>query len=323
MGQNMNASMRDDGPASNYGIEQTELTRESVAPPGEDSALIFVHPPKTAGSTLSRIMDWEYNPLHICHIDGRFYYWSLERVSRWPKERLAKMKLFMGHMPFGLHRFIPQPATYMTVLRDPIDRTISEYHYRLNRRTHPIADRDAKRLSFEEYVATVPYNNPQTKAIAGVEFSYNYHLYSIVPSYRFYSGPCTAETFEIAKKNLARYFCLVGLTERFEETLALAKVLFGWKIPCYTSIREGSKRPKKEEVSPRQRALVAKYHKFDMDLYDLGVSLFDRAIAEHAERVSVELNAIRHAKNPGAMRSAYYRGGSFIRRHFIRTRCAM
>jgi hypothetical protein len=319
----MNIGVRAEGFTSNYELKQTRVTVDGVAPLPSDGALIFVHPPKTAGSTLSRIMDWEYSPLEICDIDGRFYYWSLQRISRWPKERLAKMRLFKGHMPFGLHRFMPQPASYITLLRDPVDRTASEYYYKRHRRTHLIADRDAKLMSFEDYVRTVPYDNPQTKAIAGVECEYDYHWYTILPSYRFYCGPCTAETLEIAKENLSRYFCLVGLTERFEETLALAKVLFGWKIPCYTSVREGSKRPKKEKISPRQRAVVAKYHQYDVELYRCGVSLFERAITENAERVSAELGAIREAKNPSAMRSAYYRNGSFIRRHFIRTRCAL
>jgi hypothetical protein len=319
----MNTGVSAESPTSNYELKPTTFTMDGVAPPPSNGALIFVHAPKTAGSTLSRIMDWEYSPLQICDIDGRFYYWSLERISRWPHERLAKMRLFKGHMPFGLHRFMPQPSSYVTLLRDPIDRTASEYYYRRHRRTHPIADRDAKLMSFEDYVRTVPYCNPQTKAIAGVECVYDYQWYTILPSYRFYCGPCTANTLEIAKQNLSRYFCLVGLTERFEETLALAKVLFGWKVPYYTSMREGSKRPKKEEMSLRQRALVAKYHQFDMELYSYGVSLFERAIAEHAELVSAELQTIREARDLSVMRSAYYRHSSFIRRHFVRTRCAL
>jgi hypothetical protein len=268
-------------------------------------------------------MDREYSPLQICNIDGRFYYWSFQRVSGWPKERLAKMKLFKGHMPFGLHEFIPQPATYITVLRDPIDRTISEYYYALHRRTHSIVDRDAKRLSLEEYVAKVPYTNPQTKAIAGVYPPYHYHFYTALPSHHIFSGPCTAETLETAKANLCRHFSLVGLTERFEETLALAKVLFGWRIPYYTSIRRGRKRPKNADVSPQQRTLIAEYNKFDMDLYNFGVSLFDRAIAEHTERLALERDSIRRARNPGSTRSVFLRCGSVIRRHFIRMRCAM
>ncbi len=294
-----------------------------VSPDYKDHALIFVHAPRTAGSTLSRIMDWEYAPLEICDVDGRFYYWSFEKISRWSKERLGKMRLFKGHMPFGLHRYVPQPAQYITLLRDPIERAASEYYGRRHRRTHQIADRDAKLQSFEEYVRTVPYGNPQTKAIAGVQCIYEYHWYTVMPSYRVYCGPCTAETLEIAKKNLSRYFCLVGLTERFEETLALAKLMFGWKIPYYTAAREGSRRPTREEISSRQRDVVAKYHEFDMELYRYGVSLFEQAVANFGDRLAVACNEIRKAGKPTAARSRYYRIRSFARRHFIRTHCAL
>src|SRR6266446_2152495 len=103
-------------------------------------------------------------------------------------------------MPFGLHRALPQASRYITLLRDPIDRTVSEYYYRRHRRTNPIADADAKLLNIEDYVRAVPYDNPQTKAIAGIECAYNYHWYTILPSYRVYCGLCTVETLETAKE---------------------------------------------------------------------------------------------------------------------------
>lgn len=268
-------------------------------------------------------MDWEYSPLHVCNIDSRFYYWSFDRISAWPKERLAKIKLFKGHMPFGLHKVLPQPCTYVTMLREPIERTLSEYNYRRHRRTHPIADRDAKRFSLEEYVARVPYNNPQTKAIAGVVHPCRYHLLSVLPSYHIYSGPCTTETLTVAKYNLCRYFSMVGLTERFEETLALAKVCFGWKILCYTSIRRGPERPKQLPISVQARRLITEHNRFDMELYAFGVSLFERALAERADRVSRELEAIRRASAPGPARAMYHGCASSIRRQFIRLHCAL
>jgi hypothetical protein len=298
-----------------------ELDASNQVP--ENRALIFVHPPKTAGSTLSRIMDWEYNPLQVCNIDSRFYYWSFERISAWPKARLAKIRLFKGHMPFGLHKVLPQPCTYITVLREPIERTCSEYNYRRHRSTHPIADRDAKRFGLEEYVAHVSYNNPQTKAIAGLRHPRHYHLLSAVPSYHVYSGQCTAETLAVAKDNLYQHFSMVGLTERFEETLALAKVLFGWRVPCYTSIQRGPERPKKVPISARTRAVISEYNRFDVELYAFGLSLFERALAERADHLARELEAIRRAGAPGRMRATYHRCASVLRRQFIRLHCAV
>jgi|SRR5690242_15336244 galactose-3-O-sulfotransferase len=296
---------------------------DKTALPLLDGAIIFVHPPRTGGSTLSRVIDWEYSPREICDIDGRFYYWSLDRIRQWPQARLAKMRVFKGHMPFGLHRSIPQPSTYITMLRDPVDRTISEYYARRYRRSHPIADRDAKRLTFDEYIRQVPYNNPQTKAVSGVEVPFLYHLYSMLPSHRLYSAPCTSETLDRAKANLVRYFRLVGLTDRFDETLALAKILFGWKAPYYTRRRKNLKRPTMQEISSEQRSLIAEHHKYDMELYRFGVSLFSRAVAANAARVSEELGALRRAEDIEKMQSAYYRWGSKCRRYAIRVRCAL
>ena len=39
-----------------------------------------------------------------------------------PPARLRKTRMFKGHMLFGLHEILPQPSTYITVLRDPVDR---------------------------------------------------------------------------------------------------------------------------------------------------------------------------------------------------------
>ncbi len=275
------------------------------------TALIFLHIPKSAGSTLSRVIDWEYDPLRICYLDGRFYFWAFRSVTKWPAHRLAQIQVFKGHMPFGLHRVLPQASTYMTALREPIGRVISEYYYRLQHNwTHPIANHAMKDLTLEEYVTTVPYDNVQTKMLAGADTPYD-----------FFSGPCSADMLEIAKDNMSRHFSLVGLTERFEETLALAKILFGWKIDHYTSIRENRGRPKKEQVPPHIRALIGERNAFDVALYQFGVSLFNDALARHTQRVQIETEAIRSIKKLDSAGSLRYRLASIVRKQFIRARC--
>jgi hypothetical protein len=37
------------------------------------------------------------------------------------------MRVFQGHIPFGLSDLLPGDARYATVLRDPIERTLSHY----------------------------------------------------------------------------------------------------------------------------------------------------------------------------------------------------
>src|SRR5512146_861107 len=90
-----------------------------------DRALIFVHMFKSGGNTLNRIMDWEYSPLRIFSVNGRYCRWSYRKLTECPREMLTQMQVFRGHMPFGLHKFLPQPWTYITLQRDPVERTVS------------------------------------------------------------------------------------------------------------------------------------------------------------------------------------------------------
>src|SRR5438067_1113873 len=100
-------------------------------------ALIFLHLPKCAGTTLNRLIEREYPLLEIYSVDPVFYRWSSAHLWSLPKSRLQRFRVFKGHMPFGLHHILPQPATYFTVVRDPIDRMISAFHFMRGYILHP------------------------------------------------------------------------------------------------------------------------------------------------------------------------------------------
>ena len=61
-----------------------------------------------------------------------FFKWSRDRVWRLPPRRLQKFRVFKGRMRFGLHKILPQPATYLAVMREPIDRVISVFYFMRN-----------------------------------------------------------------------------------------------------------------------------------------------------------------------------------------------
>lgn len=51
-------------------------------------------------------------------------YGSLERLASLPDERRREIRIFAGHYPFMATGLVPTEVT-MTVLRDPVERTIS------------------------------------------------------------------------------------------------------------------------------------------------------------------------------------------------------
>ena len=253
------------------------MTRAAAA----EEAVIFLHVPKTAGTTLNRLIEWEYPLFEIYSIDPVFFRWSASHLWRLPPRRLKKTRMFKGHMLFGLHEILPQPATYITVLRDPIDRVISAFYFMRSYTLHPLYWKFRReKWTIEDFVRRLPRENVQCKILAGAE----------------YNSPCTEEIFEQAKENLFRHFSVVGLSERFEESLALMKLRFGWKLWRYSSFNVTRARPKKHDLSQATLDLIVAKNSFDLALYECAANIFQTAINTHAAEVSQIMRELEAAR---------------------------
>jgi hypothetical protein len=157
-----------------------------------------------------------------------------------------------------------------------------------------------------------PYKNVQTKLLSGLDHGYD-----------FMAGECSASELELAKRNLTTQFSLVGLTERFDESLALAKIEFGWHIQQYADFNVTRHRPKKDQISAATRELITKHNRFDVELYDYTLELFDGRIKRNAARVQEELNAITEAKELNPLTAIYYKGASAARKTINRLHSAL
>jgi hypothetical protein len=276
-----------------------------------DPTLIYVHLPKCGGTTLNRLIEWEYPPFQIYSIDPSFFRWSYYHLQRLPARRLAEMRVIKGHMPFGIHHRLPQPASYITVLREPVERVISEYYFARHYRLHPQYKR-MRNLSLEQYASTTPHHNLQCKLLAGV------------PGPRdFLAGDCTEETLELAKANLANHFALPGLTERFDETLALFKVLFGWKLSQYARFNVTRKRPVKEAVPDSIQRVIAVVNRFDVALYRHVVPIFEKALETHRQAVTEAHEAVSRARRLNPLQAAAYQAASSVRKGICRVHSAL
>jgi hypothetical protein len=278
---------------------------------GREEAIIFVHLPKCGGTTLNRLIEWEYNPLRVFSIDPSFFRWSYSRLTRTPVKRLARIQVFQGHMPFGLHKLLGRPCQYITVLREPTQREISSYYYARSRRLNPQHGM-AMRMSLEEFVRAQPNTNMQTKMLSGLSRDYD-----------FLGGQCTPEMLAAAKRNLAGNFTLVGLTERFDELLALAKILFGWKVRHLADFNVTGGRPKKNDFAAAARYLIAERDRYDMELYDYTAGLFDRILERYADAVRTEVENLGQARTLTSFESLYYRCASAARKAISRANSAL
>jgi hypothetical protein len=279
--------------------------------PRKDEALIFVHLPKCAGTTLNRIIEWEYDPMRVFSIDPILFLGSYKKINQWPAERLARMQVFKGHMPFGIHQRLPQPSTYITFLRDPVERVISAYYFARNYFLHP-KHRWVSKLTLEEYVRVSPNHNVQCKYISGRPFVGDHH-----------AGECDTGTLDAAKENISWYFSLVGLTERFDEGLAILKIMFDWKIAKYAKFNVTKSRLKKTSLPASTVELIAERNKYDVALYEYAVPIFNETCAKYGDEVQKQIDFISQAKELNQLASMYYFGASAARKAISRIHSSM
>ena len=79
--------------------------------------------------------------------------------------------MFKGHMLFGLHEVLPQSATYITVLRDPVDRVLSAFYFMRSYKLHPLYWKMRREnWTLEDFVRRSQRDSVQSKIIAGSDY---------------------------------------------------------------------------------------------------------------------------------------------------------
>jgi hypothetical protein len=245
--------------------------------------LVFLHIPKTAGSTLWHILRRQYTPQALFRTDEN----ALAPVLT--PQQWNQTRVLLGHFAYGIKVDWREPPVYITVLRDPQERLLSHYGH---------AARDLKNFlkirSLSDFEGPLTLNdyldsrwweidNGQTRMLAGPE------------AMALPFGECGQDVFETAKRNLLENIALTGLTERFDETLLLLRRMFGWNLPCYLSENIGTSRPRREAVSLETLQRISELTRWDRELYALAETRLDEHIAEAGPSFAVSLHRFRRA----------------------------
>jgi len=105
--------------------------------------------------------------------------------------------------------------------------------------------------------------------------------------------PVTGEILEIAKRNLREHFAVVGLLDRFDESLLLFKKFLGWGSIYYVRLNETKDRPAHWQVPDEVRGLIEKYNTIDMDLYEYARQRFEEAVKDQGAGFGSELRSFQ------------------------------
>lgn len=227
----------------------------------EQETIIFLHIPKTAGTTLNHILDRQY-PARAVHKFGPHAQASVAAFKTMPQTDKARIQLLSGHMGFGLHTAFPQAATYFTMLRDPVERVLSYYHFIHRTPDHYLYDtivsNNMSLLECLENKIPVMMNNGQTRLLSGVWGKVGF-------------GKCDADMLAVAQENLVKHFAVVGLMEEFDASLLLLQQAFAWENIFYKR-RNVTKEQKQVDEATREAVLAV--NQLDLKLYAFAQELF-------------------------------------------------
>jgi hypothetical protein len=238
--------------------------------------VLFLHIPKAAGSTLNRIIAQQFAPE------------AIYKTGRTPRPQLlaevaamtpaSPVRVITGHFVFGLHASLPQPSTYITVLRDPVKRLLSQYRFVKRLERHPMHEAVASgAVTVHDFAKSL--GNTQTRYLSGSD-----------------SPELDAAALALAKENLTRHFSAVGLAERFDESVVLFGRTLGWRVRTFTDSNVAPRRASEESVSADDLAAIRASTALDLELYRFAEARFAADLAALGPDFRLALTRLRWAR---------------------------
>ena len=265
---------------------------------GKDCPLIFTHIPKTGGMSLFASM-CEYHGMKMADMyNMSAFYEEWDEVEAELKD--ADKCVYAGHFPFGLHEWLSRPSCYMAIVRKPADRIMSLYYYSIQYRDFIRHECKSRSCSpdelFENRVAADFYRDfmPWIKAAETL----NGFLRCPSPELdngmvRRFSGfglqaeACPDSALELAMANIENYYTVVGMQERYQESIKMARLAFNVNLTEFHINTGTDKRRSKQKLDTNQRKRLKQLNKLDIKLYDWIAERFDSQLGKSVEPIVV------------------------------------
>lgn len=231
---------------------------------------IFTHIPKVAGtSIMHQLVRANFSPDEIKQFRG---------VPDLLSSRGEDWRVLVGHTPYGVGSFAGSNLRYFVMLRDPIRRALSHYHF-IRR---PTENPDTPERNPEQKQV---YRSTPLEDIFGVNAKRRYRLFStwlvdnmqtryVAGWTHYWRAPESSSLLRAAKRNLETNYAAIGLQERFDESLARMADQLGWQVgpPQERHKATPAFGPPGDEA---MRVLQAN-HQLDAELYDFAQRLFEK-----------------------------------------------
>lgn len=200
--------------------------------------IVFDHIPKTAGTTFKFILR---NSFGIFHCDAGI----VKKKTFTQKDLRLARRIFFQIRSISGHNLVNPPQNlegrdhfYVTILREPVKRYLSHYQDMVMRGSYD--------YSLHDWMGMDEHTNLQVKQIAG------------------------SEDVDRAREILREQFSFVGLTERFDESMRLLKVMAPYPLNLDYKRKVVAKSNHIKNAileDPEKVDLVRRHNSLDVELY--------------------------------------------------------
>jgi len=259
---------------------------------------LFLHVMKTGGTSFvfQLLREFPADAVYPSAALDRQYptdaepYASIPNLTAIAPERRAAIRMYAGHFPFVVRELIGGDLTTLTILREPVDRTVSVLK-QFKRLYERYRDLPLEAIYDDPFVYRHFVENHQTKLYSVAADDHPKMLASRLGFAEFRdhltATPATtdrasagepdtitvdAHRLACAKSNLARVD-VVGLNDRFDEFVDALGTRFGWWPDGFRHNARANVSSENWQAGPALRARIAADNAFDVEFYEYAKEL--------------------------------------------------